>query len=190
MSSSRFSRCFLVLRPRLVRLGSHASCFHCRSSHSAAACSPGSLRRPIHLLQLSTAALSPRGPRRQRRPRLNSRQAQNQRPPNRHVRLLVQPLDDGPGIRTQRTQAMDQVAPHRGSGLCLSSGQTLSGWLSRNRATAAFACRLASFSLSSSVGTPAAVSFDLVSFSRARPRSALLLELRDRARRIACRRRP
>ena len=39
-------------------------------------------------------------------------QTQDQRPPNRDVRFLVQSLDDGPGVGTQRTQAMDQIAPH------------------------------------------------------------------------------
>src|ERR1019366_1841663 len=39
-------------------------------------------------------------------------QAQNQRPLNGDVLFLIQTLDNGPGISTQRAEPMNQIAPH------------------------------------------------------------------------------
>ncbi len=51
-------------------------------------------------------------------------QTQDQGPPNRYVGFLIQALDDGLGVGTQRTQPMDQIAPHSRIGTVLQpSGQ-------------------------------------------------------------------
>jgi hypothetical protein len=66
-------------------------------------------------------------------------QAQEQGPANGDARLRIQTLDDGPGIISQRTQAMDQVAPYSRIGTVLQVGPHLRRLAIHRSAIPAFA---------------------------------------------------
>src|SRR5438445_8306937 len=80
-------------------------------------------RRPIHVQQLRQHGLASLW-----RKLLLAvlPQTEEQGPAYDHVRFLVQTLEDGPGIRTQRNQAMDEIAPALSDQRCVSRAAKLS----------------------------------------------------------------
>jgi hypothetical protein len=65
--------------------------------------------QPVHLLQLGQQPFTFIGPK-LLLPVLA--QCQEQGPPCRHVRFLIQPPDDGPGVGPERAEAVNEVTPH------------------------------------------------------------------------------